>query len=206
MINNQYYVDPNNPDDRLFAGVEKKPKDSAPTYRQGTDANGAAILEDWDGEKWVQTGKPPSNESPIDKINRQFTQTQSLRQELSKDMNYKNFKESELQFAKIKTSAEADSAAGDMSLIFAYMKMLDPDSVVREGEQATAENARGIPDTIKNVYNKAMNGEKMGVDQRADFVKVGGTLFTKIKKLAGPTISKIKGVTKRYELNQDDVF
>jgi len=205
-INNQYYVDPNNPDDRLFAGVEKKPKDSAPTYRQGTDANGAAILEDWDGEKWVQTGKPPSNESPIDKINRQFTQTQSLRQELSKDMNYKNFKESELQFAKIKTSAEADSAAGDMSLIFAYMKMLDPDSVVREGEQATAENARGIPDTIKNVYNKAMNGEKMGVDQRADFVKVGGTLFTKIKKLAGPTISKIKGVTKRYELNQDDVF
>ena len=205
-INNQYYVDPNNPDDRLFAGVEKKPKDSAPTYRQATDSNGSAILEDWDGEKWVQTGKPPSNESPIDKINRQFTQTQSLRQELSKDMNYKNFKESELQFAKIKTSAEADSAAGDMSLIFAYMKMLDPDSVVREGEQATAENARGIPDTIKNVYNKAMNGEKMGVNQRADFVKVGGSLFTKIKKLAGPTISKIKGVTKRYELNQDDVF
>ena len=205
-INNQYYVDPNNPDDKLFAGVEKKPKDSAPTYRQATDSNGSAILEDWDGEKWVQTGKPPSNESPIDKINRQFTQTQSLRQELSKDMNYKNYKESELQFAKIKTSAEADSAAGDMSLIFAYMKMLDPDSVVREGEQATAENARGIPDTIKNIYNKAMNGEKMGVAQRADFVKVGGSLFTKIKKLAGPTISKIKGVTKRYELNQDDVF
>ena len=205
-INNQYYVDPNNPDDRLFAGVEKKPKDSAPTYRQATDSNGSAILEDWDGEKWVQTGKPPSNESPIDKINRQFTQTQSLRQELSKDMNYKNYKESELQFAKIKTSAEADSAAGDMSLIFAYMKMLDPDSVVREGEQATAENARGMPEGLANLYNKAITGEKMGEDQRADFVRLGGLLFTKIKKLAGPTISKIKGVTKRYELNQDDVF
>ena len=207
-INKQYFVNPNDTDDRLFAGIEKKPKDSAPTYRQGTDKNGSAILEDWDSEKqkWVQTGKPPSNESPIEKINRQFTQTKSLREELSKDMNYKNFKESELQFAKIKTSAEADSAAGDMSLIFAYMKMLDPDSVVREGEQATAENARGIPDTVKNFYNKAMNGEKMGVTQRADFVKVGGSLFTKIKKLAGPTISKIKGVTKRYELNQDDVF
>ena len=207
-INKQYFVNPDDTDDRLFAGIEKKPKDSAPTYRQGTDKNGSAILEDWDSEKqkWVQTGKPPSNESPIEKINRQFTQTKSLREELSKDMNYKNFKESELQFAKIKTSAEADSAAGDMSLIFAYMKMLDPDSVVREGEQATAENARGIPDTVKNFYNKAMNGEKMGVTQRADFVKVGGSLFTKIKKLAGPTISKIKGVTKRYELNQDDVF
>tara|TARA_B110000090_G_scaffold208127_1_gene261127 strand:- start:4530 stop:6329 length:1800 start_codon:yes stop_codon:yes gene_type:complete len=205
-INNQYYVDPNNPDDRLFAGVEKKPKDSAPTYRQATDSNGSAILEDWDGEKWVQTGKPPSNESPIDKINRQFTQTQSLRQELSKDMNYKNYKESELQYTKIKTSAEADSAAGDMSLIFAYMKMLDPDSVVREGEQATAENARGMPEGLANLYNKAITGEKMGEDQRADFVRLGGLLFTKIKKLAGPTISKIKGVTKRYELNQDDVF
>ena len=205
-INNQYYVDPNNPDDRLFAGVEKKPKDSAPTYRQATDSNGSAILEDWDGEKWVQTGKPPSNESPIDKINRQFTQTQSLRQELSKDMNYKNYKESELQYTKIKTSADADSAAGDMSLIFAYMKMLDPDSVVREGEQATAEQARGMPEGLGNLYNKAITGEKMGEAQRADFVRLGGLLFTKIKKLAGPTISKIKGVTKRYELNQDDVF
>ena len=198
----QAYSISNNKQD-LVAKVDREP---APTYRQATNDQGAPILEDWNGTEWVETGKPPTNESKEERIKRQFTQTQSLRQELSKDMNYKNFKESELQFAKIKTSAEADSAAGDMSLIFAYMKMLDPDSVVREGEQATAENARGIPDTIKNVYNKAMNGEKMGVDQRADFVKVGGTLFTKIKKLAGPTISKIKGVTKRYELNQDDVF
>ena len=29
-----------------------------------------------------------------------------------------------------------------MSMIFTYMKILDPTSVVREGEQATAQSAR----------------------------------------------------------------
>ena len=37
------------------------------------------------------------------------------------------------------------NAAGDMALIFSYMKMLDPNSTVREGEYATAEAAAGVP-------------------------------------------------------------
>ena len=36
-------------------------------------------------------------------------------------------------------------AAGDMALIFSYMKMLDPNSTVREGEYATAQDAGSIP-------------------------------------------------------------
>jgi hypothetical protein len=36
------------------------------------------------------------------------------------------------------------------------MKMLDPTSVVREGEFATAQNAASIPIKIVNMYNKAL--------------------------------------------------
>jgi len=41
------------------------------------------------------------------------------------------------------------SAAGDLALIFNYMKILDPGSVVREGEFATAQNSAGIPERIR---------------------------------------------------------
>ena len=86
------------------------------------------------------------------------------------------------------------------------MKMLDPDSVVREGEQATAENARGVSESIMNVYNKAITGKKMTVSQRADFVKTSRDLFRDIKKLAQPSISKIKEIAKKYELDEEAVF
>jgi len=151
---------------------------------------GLNSVEDGAGEKFETT----------------FKQEQGLRQELAKDLNFNNYKESQLQFSKIKTSAKADSAAGDMSLIFAYMKMLDPDSVVREGEQATAENARGVTEGIMNVYNKAVTGKKMTVSQRADFVKTSRDLFRDIKKLAQPSISKIKEIAKKYELDEEAVF
>lgn len=62
------------------------------------------------------------------------------------------------------------SAAGDLSLIFNYMKLLDPGSVVREGEFATAQNAAGIPGRVMNAYNNLLRGERLNPGQRADFV------------------------------------
>ena len=165
----------------------------------------------FDTEKnvWVnpsELGLNVPSEGEGERLKTEFAQTQGLRNELAKSLNYSNYKESQLQFSKIKTSAAVDSAAGDMSLIFAYMKMLDPDSVVREGEQATAEKARGVADGVLNIYNKAVSGEKMTVTQRADFVNTARKLFKDIKRLADPVQSRIRDITKRYELNEEDVF
>lgn len=72
-------------------------------------------------------------------------------------------------FAKVQKASENPSAAGDLSLIFNYMKMLDPGSVVREGEFATAQNAAGVPDRIRNMYNNLKSGQRLNATQRADF-------------------------------------
>jgi len=81
------------------------------------------------------------------------------------------------QFSKLTASAKQESAAGDMSMIFTYMKILDPTSVVREGEQATAKSAGGVPDRVWNAYNKAVTGEKLTETQRADFVGTASKLY-----------------------------
>lgn len=80
-------------------------------------------------------------------------------------------------FRKVKATAGLGTAAGDLSLIFAYMKMLDPESVVREGEQATAENARGVTDSVRNIYNKLTTGVKLTAKQRKEFVASAEKLF-----------------------------
>ena len=164
---------------------------------------------DSENNSWVnpsELGLNLPSEGEGERLKTEFAQTQGLRNELANNLNYNNYKESQTQFSKIKTSASVDSAAGDMSLIFAYMKMLDPTSVVREGEQATAENARGVTDGIMNMYNKAVSGEKMTPNQRADFVNTARKLFKDIKRLAQPVQSRIRGVAKRYDLNEEDVF
>ncbi len=54
--------------------------------------------------------------------------------------------------------ARAGIAAAQIGLIFAFMKALDPGSVVREAEYATAKNAAGVPDKVRNEYNKLLDG------------------------------------------------
>jgi hypothetical protein len=73
-------------------------------------------------------------------------------------------------FRTIREAARVPSAAGDLSMIFAFMKMLDPTSVVRESEQASAAEARGVPEAVWSLYNRMLTGERLGPNQRDDFV------------------------------------
>lgn len=62
-----------------------------------------------------------------------------------------------------------DTAAGDLGLIFSYMRLLDPASTVREGEFANAQNAAGVPDQIRNAWNRTLSGQRLNPNQRQDF-------------------------------------
>jgi hypothetical protein len=81
-----------------------------------------------------------------------------------------------------KIESAPDTAAGDMSKIFGFMKILDPSSTVREGEYASAENARGVPDTVKAQYNKVASGQRLTPNQRNQFTQAAGDLITSQKE------------------------
>lgn len=105
-----------------------------------------------------------------------FSRANTLRDEyVSQSKDFVTIKNA---YGKIHASAENPSPAGDLSLIFSYMKILDPTSVVREGEQASARNAAGVPDQIRNLYNRVVSGEQLNPEQRADFVNRAGSLFS----------------------------
>ena len=81
-------------------------------------------------------------------------------------------------YQKIQRAATGTpSAGGDMSLIFSYMKMLDPGSTVREGEFANAQNAAGVPTQVRNIYNRAKTGQMLAPEQRADFLNQANQIY-----------------------------
>jgi hypothetical protein len=92
-------------------------------------------------------------------------------------------------------SAE-ESAPGDMSLIFNYMKMLDPGSTVREGEYATAEQARGIDSNVLAMYNRAKSGERLTPQQRELFKsnasRLGKSQYDTYKSFTAPQRKRIQ--------------
>jgi hypothetical protein len=102
-----------------------------------------------------------------------------LRADMHQTQGYKDYNQMKSYFEKINVEHNNTSpdAYSDMSLIFAYMKMLDPNSIVRESEYATAANAGSISTKIRNMYNKTVNGQKLTKKQREEIYNASARLM-----------------------------
>lgn len=80
-------------------------------------------------------------------------------------------------FSRVQASGDGTTPAQQMSMIFAYMKMLDPTSAVRETEYANAENARGVPTAVQNIWNKLKDGQFLAPSQITDFKNQASALY-----------------------------
>jgi hypothetical protein len=88
----------------------------------------------------------------------------------------KGFQEIQRAYGRI-LETDPTNAAGQMSLIFQYMKMMDPGSTVREGEFANAQNTTGIPGQVLNAYNRARKGEFLNTTQVGEFQRQAQKLY-----------------------------
>lgn len=109
-------------------------------------------------------------------------------------------------YETVRSAAVNDTPAGDLSLIFAYMKMLDPGSVVREGEFATAQNAAAVPDQIRNLYNRVLRGTRLTPEQRADFLARARDIYRGAKRRQDRLIDQYRKRAIRRGINPDDVI
>jgi len=106
---------------------------------------------------------------------------------------------------KIRQGAENPSAAGDVAMIFSFMKMLDPTSVVREGEFATAAQAAGVPERIIGQYNRVLSGERLTQPQRQDFLNTANRQWDAQIGTQRQIDQNFRGLAERQNINPDDV-
>lgn len=128
-----------------------------------------------------------------------------LRKELMGLPPVKALQDVTASYEKIKSTATKPSPAGDISLITAYMKMLDPGSTVREGEFANAQNAAGVPERVVSLYNSVVNGKKLDDPQRADFVNQAANLYAAHYNRYKPLADEYGGLADRAGVPRGDV-
>ena len=117
----------------------------------------------------------------------------------------KPFVELAQAYQKIETAAKNNTSAGDIALIYGFMKVLDPGSVVREGEFATAANAGGVADSVRNMYNRALNGQRIGENIRNDFLGQARNIIESQRVLSDDMIERYKNVAQNYKLDPNQV-
>jgi len=109
-------------------------------------------------------------------------------------------------FSNIESSAKAQTGPGDIALITSFMKMLDPGSVVRETEFATARDTAGLYTRLENSLKKAESGQFLQSNQRKEFVDLAKQYLDSAQKKAGDDKKALGVVVKNYKLNPENVF
>lgn len=130
----------------------------------------------------------------------------TLRKEFEQLPDVKSFQTVATQFDVINRLAKATpTASNDISAIFAYMKILDPTSVVREGEFATAQNATGVPGQIMNAYNKVISGQRLNPQQRKEYVEAASRIYDANKTRYDQLVGQYQGYAKELNLPEGTI-
>jgi hypothetical protein len=161
-------------------------------YQWGKDAQGNAVAVPIPGLR-AEGEKQPATFNQEDKLRDEFTAQTKL------------YREIESSYSRIKAAAGGDSGQDDIAIIFAYMKMLDPTSVVREGEFATAEATAGIPEQIVQAYNKALQGERLSPEMRQGFLSAAERQMEAAGTMFDQTLQHYQGLAQSYGLDPNRI-
>jgi len=109
-----------------------------------------------------------------------------LRKEFDALPEVKEYKGVFGSFEKVSQAAKDPSPAGDLALIYAFNKILDYGSAVKEAEFQNAQNAGSMFSKAQAAAEQVASGKRLTPEQRADFVaqarnvaSAGRTLYTK---------------------------
>ena len=125
--------------------------------KQKTNTSAAAIKAAKEAEKFITT------------------QENELFKSYASDKTVQAFNESSVQLKKMLSALEENNGAGDVAAVFAFMKTLDPRSVVRESEFEVAEGTGGSRlvsfEKAYQQWKKLRKGERLTDREKENFKK-----------------------------------
>jgi hypothetical protein len=182
------------------------PRESAPSYQVLQTPDGPVVMNSRnpnDVKPLMVNGarvQPPATK----RTSADFTAARQLRGEYEKIIAPHRGIASALTDLTASISAPP-SAQGDIALVYKFMRALDPTSTVREGEFASAKNAGGVSDRVRNAYNSALNGQFLTPQQRTEMLKVAQSRAAAMRPQLQREMTRYSGMAEKYGVDAADV-
>ena len=126
------------------------------------------------------------------------------------DKQVENFNESTVQLKKMLAALEQDTGAGDVAAIFAFMKTLDPNSVVRESEFEVAEGTGGSTllsfEKAFQKWQKLRTGQRLTEREKENFKQAAIAFHNSSEGAIDNIRSGYEKVAENKGLNIENIF
>ena len=195
-----------------YSVLERIEKPTAPvtrTMRQGMNE----VTQQWnpDTKTWSTIAQGPAfapekPQSDVAKENLIFNKTRGLREDFAQLPETKSWNVIQPILVSVREAAKDTSGASDLNLIYGMGKIMDPNSVVREGELQMAGNTGNLGQRLQGYYKSIANGGKLPPAVKQDLLNQIESRAKPQQMLYENTKKKYTEIAKRNNLNPEDLF
>jgi hypothetical protein len=128
----------------------------------------------------------------------------SARQNFVKMPEVANYKEVVSAFNSATTAG--NTLAGDLNLVYAFAKAMDPGSVVREGEQVMIQRTGGVFDRLKGMVDSITGGARLTPEIRMALMNELNTRVLSLQQQHDSVRAQYEALARQRGLNVDNVI
>jgi hypothetical protein len=135
-----------------------------------------------------------------------FEDTAKLRHEVTQLPSYKNLSQAAPIYESMRDAAGRDTKAADLNMVYGLGKIMDPTSVVREGELQMANAAQGIQERLNGLIAQIQSKGALTPEGRQALMAEAHGRVTAYKGEFDRDATRYKGITERNRMNTADVI
>jgi hypothetical protein len=135
-----------------------------------------------------------------------FERTNSLRNDFAALPEVKSWNVIQPLLVSARDAAKDTTGGSDLNLIYAMGKVMDPGSVVREGELQLAGNTGSFGEKLKGYYKSVAAGGNLSPAVKKDLLNQIESRAKNQEQLYTNTKTKYGEIAKQYNLNPNELF
>ena len=192
---------------KLTGGAAPKAPDTKSVYDPGTGRqtvqwkDGKGPLDGWYPLGGIEAPKDAKAEGGGN-----FDDVSGLRKEIQQLPSYKNLAQAGPIYASMLDTAGRNSKASDLNLVYGLGKIMDPTSVVREGEMVMVKNTASLPDWLVGSINALNGGQQLTPETRKAILAEAYSRMQGYQNAFGADAEQYRGIAERNQINVEDVI
>ncbi|MGM5020182.1 M15 family metallopeptidase [Tardiphaga sp. 367_B4_N1_1] len=135
-----------------------------------------------------------------------FDDTHKLRNEFTALPAYKNMAQAAPVYQSMRDAAGRDTKAADLNIVYGLGKIMDPGSVVREGEIQMANNAQGWQEKLNGIIAQINSKGSLTPEGRQALMAEAHSRIMAYKQQYDFDVGRYGGIADRSRINRADVI